>query len=285
MKSFRGMTALVTGASSGLGSEFARQLSLEVSQLLITSRRADRLQALSKEIQAKSPQIKVFWFPADLSCQKGREILCDWLTAERLEIDILINNAGCGDYGLFEESRFDRIRSLLELNVISLTYLTRFVLPQMIRKKRGIIINIGSIVGRKPLPTCAAYSGSKSYVHAFSEALRLEIEGSGVTLTVIAPGPLHTEFFYSASRNDSEEKPFVPPFMWVSLEKVVNESLAAAKAGKAFYVPGFYTRIASFLHYLTPSFFLKPIYRMILPIHLRHDSSKKNSLRCSLPLQ
>ncbi|WP_244232711.1 SDR family NAD(P)-dependent oxidoreductase [Methylacidiphilum caldifontis] len=276
------MTALVTGASSGLGSEFARQLSLEVSQLLITSRRVDRLQALSEEIQKKSPHLKVFYMPADLSCQEGRDILCDWLTAERMDIDILINNAGCGDYGLFEESRLDRLRSLLELNVITMTYLTRLVLPQMIRKKRGVIINVGSIVGRKPIPICAAYSGSKSFVHAFSEALRLEIEGRGVTVTVIAPGPLNTEFFYRASRNNVDEKPFVPPFMWVPLEKVVNDALAAAKAGKPFYVPGFYTRIASFLHSLTPSFLLRPIYRILLPIQCKRSTSKKDNLSCSL---
>ncbi|TFE67073.1 short-chain dehydrogenase [Methylacidiphilum sp. Yel] len=282
MKSFRGMTALVTGASSGLGSEFARQLAQEVSQLLITSRRAERLHALTEELQKQSPHIRVFSIPADLSCQKGREILADWLAAEKTEVDILINNAGCGDYGPFEECQFERVRSLLELNIVSLTYLTRLVLPDMLRKKRGVIINIGSIVGRKPLPTCAAYSGSKSYVHAFSEALRWEIEGSGVTLTVIAPGPLETEFFMKASRKGTDTKPFVPPFMWVPLKKVVHESLMAAKAGKAFYVPGFSTRIASFLHYLTPASLLRYIYQLILPIKCRNDSSKDKKFTCSL---
>lgn len=192
-----GKLALITGASSGIGAATARLLARRGLQVLLTARRVERLQNLSEEIRAGGGQAEVL--AADLEQPAERERL----TAEILQHfgcpDLLVNNAGIGWYGYFAEMPPEVAHRLLELNVTAVMDLTRQFLPAMRLRGSGAIINISSIAGSIPSQGIAMYSGSKAFLNAFSTALHREMRGSGVTISVLQPGPVVTEFFEQAA--------------------------------------------------------------------------------------
>jgi short-subunit dehydrogenase len=202
---FAGKSALVTGASAGLGEEFARQLVARgVTRLALAARRADRLAKLAGELAGDSRQIEIF--PVDLSdAEVVTEFLAD-LDAAGFAPDILINNAGFGDMGNFENADPVKIEAMLAVNVVALTRLTRWAVPGMLQRRSGWICNVGSSAGMLPLPTFGVYAATKAYVNSFSEALRLELRGAGVRVLALCPGPIETEFGQVASRPDGKRK-------------------------------------------------------------------------------
>ncbi|MDD4933751.1 MAG: SDR family oxidoreductase [Methylacidiphilaceae bacterium] len=264
-QSFRGCSAWITGASSGLGAEFARQLAPEAACLVLTARREDRLRELAEEIRQHHRKVQIVVAPADLAAPEGIEAVVDLLATERVEVDLLVNNAGAGDFGLFYRSDLARLRSMLDLNVKAFTLLLWWLLPQMIRRGRGCIINIGSIAGLRPVPYYSAYAATKAYVHSLSHGLEWELAGTGVTLTQVCPASVATEFFEHAARRPEDLKEIGgPPFMWTSPEQVVRCSLEAAGRGKPQVTPGFLPGLCAAIFSYVPISLLRIVYRASL---------------------
>lgn len=264
-QNFRGSSVWVTGASSGLGAEFARQLAPEAACLILSARREERLRELAKEIQQKHQKVHVVVAPADLTSPEAIEGVIDRLATERIEVDLLVNNAGVGDFGLFYRADQDRLRNMLDLNVKSFTLLLWWLLPGMIRRGRGCIINVGSISGLRPVPLYSAYAATKAYVHSLSHGLEWELAGTGVTLTQVCPASVATEFFERAVRQPEDlKKVGAPPFLWVSVEEAVRCSLRAARRGKPQVTPGFLPGLCAAIFSYVPVALLRMAYRAAL---------------------
>jgi short-subunit dehydrogenase len=253
----QGCTALITGASAGLGTEFARQLSGRAGSIVLVARRRERLEELRDELTKQDPNLVVHVRAADLSKTDEVEALCGWLEEQRIAVNLLVNNAGLGDHGPFVTSEPARLNEMLHVNVVALTLLTRRVLPAMVAAKRGGILNVSSSASFLPLPRMAVYAASKAYVTSFSEALRTELHRTGVSVTALCPGPVHTEFGDLAAR-PNERKETAPEFVYVSAEEVVRAGLTALEHNRPLVVPGWPIRLAMLLVRLTPM----PILRL-----------------------
>lgn len=247
-----GCSALITGASAGIGREFARQLAPRASALTLVARRLDRLEQIRDELTAQNPGLNVKVHAADLSKQDDVSGLGDWLERERISIDFLINNAGLGDRGAFATSEPTRVSDMLSVNIVALTLLTRRLLPQMIAAKRGAILNVSSCASFMPMPGFAVYAATKAYVTSFSEALRTELRGTGVTVTALCPGPVHTEFDRIAQRPEEAKQRPAPEFTYVATEEVGRAGLEAVEAARPIVIPGAVMKLAMFIVRLTP---------------------------------
>ena len=256
----QGCHALITGASAGIGEEFARQLARPAASLILVARRIDRLEALRDELTRQNPDLLVFIRQVDLSREGEIDALCEWMAHENVAIDLLINNAGLGDYGPFSTSNATRLMEMIHVNMSALTLLTRSVLPQMIARKRGGILNVSSSAGYLPIPKTAVYAASKAYVTSFSEALRMELRGSGVSVTALCPGPVHTEFGEVAQRKGGRRKAG-PEIAHISVEHVVRAALAGLERDRAIVVPGFLMKLGMTLIRLTPMPILRRVAR------------------------
>ena len=198
MSELKGQWALVTGASSGLGVDFARELARRGADIVLVARRIEALQRLSEELQALGVQVRVM--PTDLGDAEAREQLQRELDAAAIAIDILVNNAGFGLYGDFLRTDWARTEQMLQLDVVALTHLTRLFLPGMVQRRQGYVLQVASIGAFQPSPTYAAYAAAKSYVLNFGVALNDELRGSGVSCTVVSPGVTATEFLQVAGQ-------------------------------------------------------------------------------------
>jgi short-subunit dehydrogenase len=261
---FAGKSALVTGASAGLGEEFALQLAdLGLAHLVLTARRADRLEELKRLLVAANPALRVDAISVDVATDAGVNHLIADLDQRAFAPDLLINNAGLGDLGTFETSRLAKIESMLAVNIVALTRLTRWALPGMLAKKSGWICNVGSTAGLIPLPTFAVYAATKAYVNSFSEALRIELHGSGINVIALCPGPVETEFGQVATRENSK-RAFAPPkFLCVSKTNVVRGTLSALARGQGRYIPGLLVRLPMLLAESTPRWILRLVFNLM----------------------
>ncbi len=261
---FTGKSALVTGASAGLGEEFALQLTdLGVTHLVLTARRADRLEELRKCLVASNSAPRVETITADLADAAGVTALLAELDRRGFSPDIVINNAGLGDLGTFETSDPAKMESMLAVNVAALTRITRWAVPRMLARKAGWICNVGSTAGLIPLPTFAVYAATKAYVNSFSEALRVELHGSGVRVLALCPGPVETEFGQVASRENSK-RAFAPPqFLCVHKTDVVRQTLSALARGQGRLIPGLLVRIPMLLAESTPRWVLRLVFNFM----------------------
>lgn len=228
-------SAVITGASSGIGRELARQLAARAKLLVLVARRRDRLEQLRTELLATNPALLVEIRQADLSNLEETMQLAALLTNE--PIDFLINNAGVGDHGSFATADPIHVNEQVLVNVLALTALTRALLPRMIAQKRGAILNVSSSAGFLPLPGIAAYAATKAYVTSFSEAIRAETRGCRITVTALCPGPVDTEFAEVANRESRGEKPR-SSLMHVAVEKVAQAGLSAIEHDQALIIPG-----------------------------------------------
>ena len=246
-----GCTTLITGASAGIGRELARQLAGRVHSLVIVARRRARLEELRDELRQRHPNSKVTVRVVDLSKREQLDDLGDWLEQEKIAIDFLINNAGLGDRGPFAISDLARVEAMLQVNLAALTLLTHRLLPEMIARGRGAILNVSSSASFLPMPTFAVYAASKAYVTSFSEGLRAELRGSGVSVTSLCPGPVHTEFDSVARRaNASAES--APEFTYVPVETVARAALEAVEGDRALVIPGLAMKLGMALVRLLP---------------------------------
>src|SRR6266487_1846436 len=230
-------SALITGASAGIGREFARQLGPRARTLVLVARREQRLNELRDELRNRNPQLNVHLRVVDL-CDKAQiDELVRWLEQNKIDIDFLINNAGVGDTGPFATSPSQRNDEMLQVNIVALTLLTRRLLPQMISRKRGAILNVSSSAGFLPIPEFNVYAATKAYVTSFSESLRAEVRGNGITVTTLCPGPVPTEFQEKAQRPGGKPDS-APSIVYVPVEQVVRDALAAIESDKPIVIPG-----------------------------------------------
>ena len=197
---FAECTVLITGASAGIGREFARQLAPTVNTMILVARRNDRLEALELELKIVNPRLEVFCRQLDLRDQAALERFCNWLDESGLTVDLLVNNAGIGDRGAFIDSEWERVHAMLQVNIETLTYLTYRILSSMRKSGCGAILNVSSVASLVPVPHLAVYAATKAYVTSFSEALRAELRNANISVTALCPGPVPTEFSDVASR-------------------------------------------------------------------------------------
>ncbi|MGH3850439.1 MAG: SDR family NAD(P)-dependent oxidoreductase [Pseudonocardiaceae bacterium] len=230
--SARWPVALITGASSGIGRAFAVALATRGCDLVVVARRADRLQELAAEITASSKR-SVEVMVADLTNRSERATVEARLADSGRPVDLLINNAGVGGSGPFNDQTADHEEGEILLNVVAPARLTSAVLPGMIERRRGGIINVSSIAGVQAVPYLATYAATKAYLTSFSQALHEEVRSQGVTVVALLPGMTHTEFHAAAGLDRSN----VPGPAWLSAEEVVESGLRALERGRAIAVP------------------------------------------------
>jgi short-subunit dehydrogenase len=242
-------SAIVTGASAGIGREFARQLAPRARRLVLVARRRDRLEQLWSELLAQNPALRVELRIADLSILEHVMELAAALREE--PIDFLINNAGLGDYGPFASADPIRLHEMIQVNVLALTALTRAVLPQMIAQKRGAILNVSSSASFLPIPGFSVYAATKAYVTNFSEALRAEVAANGISVCALCPGPVDTEFVAVASRG-GEQPGAGPNLVRVPVDQVARAGLKGIEHDRPVVIPGLFMKIGMTLVRLTP---------------------------------
>ena len=238
---------MVTGASAGLGEEFAKQLAGRTPKMVLVARRVEKLDRIAGEIRAAHPGIQVMVLEADLSDAAARISLTEKAEGAGFTPDLLINNAGLGDYGEFATAEWKALESMLKVNIEALTHLSHLIAPGMVARGRGAILNVSSIASIIPMPDFAVYAATKAYVTSFSEALRIELAESGVNVTYLCPGPVKTEFGEVSQRNGESEKMTAPAFFYIPKEQVVEEALAGLDRGKARVFPGLQIAAAGLL--------------------------------------
>lgn len=226
---------LITGASAGLGVEFARACAARGEALALVARRRDRLEALKAELGGD-----VHVFSADLAPPGAAQSLIAEVEAEGLSVDTLINNAGFGLAGKFQAQPLDRLAEMIDLNCRTLTELCHLVLPGMRERGRGAILNLASTAAFQPGPNMAVYYASKAYVLSFTEALHHELKGTGIRVCALCPGPTESEFSDVAdSHSPTLERMKMPA------APVVGAGLAGLDANKAVVIPGFRNKVGA----------------------------------------
>ena len=241
--------AVITGASSGLGAEFARQLAPQADVLVLVARRAEALEAVKAELSAM--KAKILCCVADLATDAGRDAVSSFLATNGVKPNLLINNAGMGDYGSFASSSAEKTRTQLELNITALTMLTHALLPQM--ESPAGILNVSSLASTLPMPDLAVYAASKAYVTSFSEALAIELAPRNITVSCVCPGPTPTNFSKTAKRSDgSDTNRDGQGLLRIPPTQVVHEALKALQQGRACVFPGLGVSIAGRVFRLMP---------------------------------
>lgn len=236
--------ALITGASSGLGAEFARQLAAQGYGLILVARRAERLEALAEELRARHT-VSVEPFPADLA-DAGDVQRVEQRLANDNRLTLLVNNAGFGTRGNFAEVDFDRQLEMIQVHVLAAVRLTRAALPGLIARKRGAILNVSSLAGFIPRRGSATYGATKAYLNSFSEALGQELRGTGVRVQALCPGFTYTEF-HDARELKGFRRSEIPAFFWMPAEAVVAKSLAALNCDHVIVIPGLRNHLLKFV--------------------------------------
>lgn len=248
---------MITGASAGLGKELAWQLAPHAHALVLVARRLDRLEALQAELARTFPRVNVFVYGLDLRDAQETDRFVLWLGENNLRVNFLVNNAGHGDYGDFASGDWDRIESMIEVNIMALTRLTHRLLPTLKSFEHSSILNVSSIAGFMPIPQLAVYAATKAYVTSFSEALRIELRRTGVSVTTLCPGPTPTEFGQVARRRPDQDRVTAPGFFQVPVEQVVREGLEAVERDRARVLPGWQVVIGMALVGLIPMVILR----------------------------
>jgi short-subunit dehydrogenase len=227
------LTALVTGASGGIGLEMARLFAADGHDLVLVARSEERLSRLAEELRERHG-VAAHVLAADLARAEAPWEIFDALRASGVGVDALVNNAGVGSYGLFAETELKSELDLLLVNVVALTHLTKLFLPAMLARRRGYVCNVASTAAFQPGPLMAVYYASKAYVLSLSEALANECEGTGVTVSALCPGPTETGFVAAAGMQDS--KLFDRGAMTAS--EVAAIGYRGMLAGKTIVIPG-----------------------------------------------
>lgn len=250
-------SALITGASAGIGREFARQLGTHARSLVLVARRRERLEELRDELTARNPALKVHLRVVDLADKSQIDALVDSLGQEKIDIDLLINNAGLGDMGSFATIDPARLDQMMQVNMTALTLLTRKLLPAMIANKRGAVLNVSSSAAFLPIADFSVYAATKAYVNSFSEGLRAELRGTGVNVCALCPGPVRTEFTEVAQRPGQEPLETGPDFVYVSVEDVARAGLDAIESDLPMRIPGAIMKIGMAIVRILPSSILR----------------------------
>ncbi|MGH0030883.1 MAG: SDR family NAD(P)-dependent oxidoreductase [Myxococcota bacterium] len=252
-------TALVTGASAGLGVEFARQLAARDVDLLLVARREERLKELAGEL-SQQHGVEATVFPADLSRREAPAAIEAFAAERGIRVDWLVNNAGAAGPHLLDDRDWQAQADFLELMMISVAQMVHRFVPPMRERGFGRVINVSSFAGRLARPAGSNYGPSKAYLVALSEELALDLKGSGVHVSALCPGFTHTEFHESAEL--MEMKNGLPDFLWYDADVVVREGIEAVEAGRPVHVSG---RLYRLLDPLAQSVWTRPLVKALAP--------------------
>jgi short-subunit dehydrogenase len=264
-------TALVTGASSGIGVELARLLAARGHGVTLVARREDRLRALADEL-ATATGVRTEVIAADLTDAASREGVVRQLDERGLEVDILVNNAGFSTMGPVQRSDPDREVAMVRTDVEAVVHLCSIVVPGMVDRGRGAVLNVASTAAFQPIPGQAAYAASKAFVLSYSRAMGQELRGTGVTVTTLCPGPVETEFAEAAGIGDDQAGEALPKFMWVSAPDVAKAAVDGLDKGRPVVIPGAANRALAQVSHHTPR-------RLILPLLARQHPALKDGAR------
>ncbi|WP_396883256.1 SDR family NAD(P)-dependent oxidoreductase [Mycobacterium sp. SMC-4] len=255
--------ALITGASSGIGEHIARELSRRGYPVLLVARPSDRLHALARTLGPTAHPL-----PADLTDPTARAALPTRAAELGLEVDILVNNAGAANLGRVADVAVADELALVELDVCAVVDLCGRFVPGMVARRRGAVLNVASVGAFGPVPFQASYGAAKAFVLSYSEALREELRASGVTASVVCPGPVRTGFGARAGIPDEEAEKMLPKFLWQQPESVARTAVDGLARGRAVIVPGAANAAAALLYRLAPR-------RVLLPLLARSHPARR----------
>jgi hypothetical protein len=239
--------AIITGASSGIGEEIAREFAGRGYRLVLVARRADRLTALAEELGGKAHVL-----PADLSSREERAALPDQVAALGVVPDILVNNAGMSNLGPVAQSDVEAELRLIEVDVSAVVDLCSRVVPGMVARGRGAVLNVASVGAFGSVPGQATYGAAKGFVLSYTDAMREELRGTGVTAATLCPGPVRTGFGEGMGIPDDEAEKSLPKFLWKQPDEVAKTAIDGLASGKRVIIPGLANRIASSINQHAP---------------------------------
>ena len=252
-------TALITGASGGIGYELARIFAEHGYDLVLIARNEPALQVYAAELSKHYP-ISAKVMGKDLSLPSAPFEIADQLKRENIPVDILVNNAGAGLYGFFSETDLSLELKMLQLNIVALTALTKLMLAEMIKRRRGKILNVASTAAFQPGPLMSVYYASKAYVLSFSEALSCELKGSGISVTALCPGLTLTGFQKNAGLSEVK---LLKKWVMMDAGSVARAGFVGLMNGKSMVVTGFLNRILVFSVRLLPRNFITAVARFL----------------------
>jgi short-subunit dehydrogenase len=250
-------TALITGASGGIGLELAKLFAKDKINLLLVARSGNKLAALAGSFEQQYG-ITAKWLATDLTAATAAQEVFDYCRNNQLSVDYLVNNAGFGDFGFFAESDWTKQLQMINLNITTLTHLTRLFLPGMIEKRFGKIMNVASTAAFQPGPTMSVYYATKAYVLSFSEAISNELEKKGVTVTALCPGATESGFQQAAAM---EESRLVKGKKLPSSEEVAEYGYKAMMRGKVVAIEGWKNAALVFSTRFSPRWMVRKIVR------------------------
>ena len=240
--------ALVTGASSGIGAAFARELAARGTDLVLVARTASKLEDLAVELRSQGVEVDVL--PADLTSVDGLAAVEDRLRHGSLPVDLLVNNAGTGQVGRFDRLDVDQAEQVIALNVLAPVRLVHAALPRL-QVLHGGVLNVSSIGANQPVPHMAVYAGTKAFLTSWGEALHEELRGTSVHVTTLAPGFTRSNFAAEAAADDAASR--IPSVIWAEAASVARVGLDGVARGRAVVTPGPIYRTGATLSNLTPS--------------------------------
>ncbi|MFT5711219.1 MAG: short-subunit dehydrogenase [Halioglobus sp.] len=249
-------TALITGASAGLGIEFARQLAANSYNLVLVARRREKLEKVADDLRARFGVV-VTIVPADLSDPEAPNTIYETLIASSIQIDYLVNNAGAAGSDLLEDREWATQQNFFQLMMLSVAHLCHLFIPGMRERGFGRVINIASVAGRIPRAGGCNYGPSKAYLVALSEDLSVTLHGTGVNVCALCPGYTHTDFHSTAGLEDMKQS--MPKWLWYKAETVVEDGLKAVEKGKPIYLSG---RLYRWIDPLFQSVFTRRFFRI-----------------------
>lgn len=252
-------TALITGASSGIGLELAKIFAANNINLVLVARSENKLKELAAELHAQH-NIRVTVLAYDLSEYNNAKHVFDACEASSIQIDYLVNNAGFGDFGFFNESDWTKQEQMINLNITTLTYLTRLFISGMVLRKSGRIMNVASTASFQPGPTMSVYYATKAYVLSFSEAISNELEPYGITVTALCPGATESDF---QNKADMHESRLVKGRKLPTSAEVAAYGYESMMKGRVVAVHGFMNQIMAESIRFTPRFLVRKIVRFI----------------------
>ena len=253
-------TALITGASSGIGLELSRIHAEKKDNLILVARNISKLEELKKELE-NSFGVSVMCIQKDMSEVNAAIDIFENVKLLGIEVDYLINNAGFGDYGFFHEADWKKLEQMLMLNIVSLTQLTKLIGEQMALRRKGKIMNVASVAAFQPGPLMAVYFATKSYVLNFSEAVNNELKGFGVTVTALCPGPTESKFMEVAKMNESA---LIKGKTLPSSKSVAIFGHNAMMKGKAVAIHGFMNAVLANVNRFVPRSLTVSITRFLM---------------------
>lgn len=252
-------TALITGASGGIGKELAELFARNGNNLVLVARSEDKLDALALQFAVKY-KVYAKVIPLDLSKPEAPEELFSVLAKESLQVNALVNNAGFGDFGPFRETELEKEMSMMQLNMVALTHLCKLFLRQLPQGQHGRILNVSSTAAFPPGPYMAVYYASKAYVQSFSEALAAELEDEQITVTTLCPGPTDTDFQNAANLHESG---LFTSQLVADAKTVAEAGYAGMMAGEVVVIPGIQNKLTAYTAQLMPRSLVRQLVKKV----------------------